>query len=72
MEKIGVMGGTFNPIHLSHLMIAARAYDMLKLDKVLFMPSKQPGYKKIDYIPSEEDRCALIESAIKPFQLPHR
>ena len=67
MEKIGVMGGTFNPIHLSHLMIAARAYDMLNLDKVLFMPSKQPGYKKIDYIPSEEDRCALIESAIKPY-----
>ena len=67
MRRIGVMGGTFNPIHLSHIMIAARAYDMLGLDKVWFMPSKQPGYKKIEYIPSEEDRCALINEAIKPY-----
>ncbi|MBR5178376.1 MAG: nicotinate-nucleotide adenylyltransferase [Lachnospiraceae bacterium] len=67
MERIGVMGGTFNPVHLSHIMVASRAYDMLNLDKVLFMPSKQPTYKKMDCIASEEDRCAMIERAIKPY-----
>lgn len=67
MERIGVMGGTFNPIHLSHIMVGSRAYDMLKLDKVLFMPSKQPIYKNMDCIASEEDRCAMIERAIKPY-----
>ncbi len=67
MERIGVMGGTFNPVHLSHLMIALRAYDMLKLDKVWFMPSKQPMYKSQKGIASEEDRCAMINAAIKPY-----
>lgn len=67
MERIGVMGGTFNPIHLSHIMVAARAYDMLNLDKILFMPSKQPTYKNMDCIASEQDRCAMIERAIKPY-----
>lgn len=67
MERIGVMGGTFNPIHLSHIMVGSRAYDMLNLDKVLFMPSKQPTYKNMDCIASEEDRCAMIERAIKPY-----
>ncbi len=67
MKRIGVMGGTFNPVHLSHLMIALRAYDMLKLDKVWFMPSKQPMYKSQKDIASEEDRCAMINAAIKPY-----
>ena len=67
MRRIGVMGGTFNPIHLSHIMVASRAYDMLDLDKVLFMPSKQPTYKRMDCIASEEDRCAMINAAIKPY-----
>ena len=48
-------------------MVGSRAYDMLNLDKVLFMPSKQPTYKNMDCIASEEDRCAMIERAIKPY-----
>ena len=67
MERSGVLGGTFNPVHLLHLMIALRAYDMLKLDKVWFMPSKQPMYKSQKDIASEEDRCAMINAAIKPY-----
>ena len=68
MKRIGVMGGTFNPIHLSHLLIAGRAYDFLGLDKVLFMPSKNPPYKSNAQIVSEGDRCNMIELAIRPYQ----
>ena len=37
--KIGIMGGTFNPIHNGHIIIAQKAYALVPLDKVLFMPS---------------------------------
>ncbi len=38
-KKTGIMGGTFNPIHNGHLILANTAYEMLGLDEVLFMPS---------------------------------
>ncbi|MBR4341686.1 MAG: nicotinate-nucleotide adenylyltransferase [Lachnospiraceae bacterium] len=67
MEKVGIMGGTFNPIHISHLMIAARAYDHFNLDKVIFLPSKQPPHKPLSEIASETDRCSMIKAAIKDY-----
>jgi nicotinate-nucleotide adenylyltransferase len=68
MEKIGIMGGTFNPIHLSHIMIAGRALEYLKLDKILFMPSKLPAHKDNDELVSEKDRNAMVKMAIKDYQ----
>ena len=46
MKKIGIMGGTFDPVHNGHLIIAERAYDALKLDKVLFIPAGRPPHKR--------------------------
>lgn len=63
--KIGIMGGTFNPIHIGHLILAERAREELSLDTVLFMPSKRPPHKENDTIISEDLRCAMTHAAIK-------
>ena len=60
---IGVLGGTFNPIHIGHLMLAQQVGSHLKFSKVLFMPSKIPPHKK-DVI-SEEERFYMVQLAIK-------
>ena len=46
MKQYGMMGGTFNPIHLAHLYIAYEAKETLNLDKVIFMPAGNPPHKK--------------------------
>ena len=65
MKKVGIMGGTFNPIHLGHLCLAETAYEQLGLDKVLFMPSKKPPHKDIPDQISMEQRVEMITLAIK-------
>ena len=64
MNKVGIMGGTFNPIHFGHLFLAENAFEQLGLDKVLFMPSKNPPHKdKPDEI-TEQQRIDMISLAI--------
>nr|WP_294678613.1 nicotinate-nucleotide adenylyltransferase [uncultured Blautia sp.] len=46
LKRIGIMGGTFDPIHMGHLILGEKAYEQLSLDKVLFMPSGNPPHKK--------------------------
>ena len=50
LMKIGVMGGTFNPIHLAHLISAEQIRQGLALDQVLFVPSARPPHKSPDGI----------------------
>ncbi len=69
MSKIGIMGGTFNPIHFGHLFLAENAYEQLHLDKVLFMPSKNPPHKAKPYLVTEQQRVEMIELAI--YDNPH-
>ena len=44
--RIGIMGGTFDPIHIGHLILGETAYEQFHLDKVLFMPAGNPPHKK--------------------------
>lgn len=64
MSKVGIMGGTFNPIHIVHLMLAQQAYEQYQLDKVLFMPTKNPPHKRKQDIASDEHRKHMILQAI--------
>lgn len=64
MAKIGIMGGTFNPIHNAHLIMAEEARQQFHLKQVLFMPSKNPPHKKKKNIASDEHRKRMIEHAI--------
>lgn len=64
MKKIGIMGGTFNPIHNAHLMMAQAAYEQYKLDEVWFMPSHNPPHKEKTEIASDAHRKRMIQNAI--------
>lgn len=64
MKKVGIMGGTFNPIHFAHLILAEQAYEQYGLDEVVFMPSKRPAYKDLKEVVEEEHRQRMIEVAI--------
>ena len=61
MSKVGIMGGTFNPIHLAHTEMAKVCLRQQDLDKILFMPSKNPPHKKDKSILPENER-AVMES----------
>ncbi|OPJ63772.1 nicotinate-nucleotide adenylyltransferase [Clostridium oryzae] len=65
MHKIGVFGGTFDPIHIGHLYIANEAFYTLKLDKIIFMPSGNPPHKINNSITDAKIRYNMVKSAIK-------
>ncbi len=67
--KIGVLGGTFDPIHNGHLAVAEQAVARLKLSEVIFMPVGQPWLKKAQRISSSEHRLQMVRLAIagKPY-----
>lgn len=46
MKKIGILGGTFNPIHHGHLILGQAAKEEFGLDEILVMPTKNPAYKR--------------------------
>lgn len=47
-EKVGILGGTFNPPHVGHLMIADQVRDQLDLDKILFLPTAEPPHSSVE------------------------
>jgi nicotinate-nucleotide adenylyltransferase len=63
MREIGLFCGTFNPIHLGHLLIAECARDQFALDKVLFVTSPHPPHRQVGLLPGE-DRHKLVEAAV--------
>lgn len=65
MAKIGIMGGTFDPIHLGHLQMAYESLIQAELDQVLFMPSKVPPHKRGQMISGEQHRARMICLAIQ-------
>jgi len=61
--KIGICGGTFDPIHYGHLMIAEYMRDSFKLDKVIFIPAGNPPHKKLSDISCAETRYEMVKLA---------
>ena len=59
------MGGTFNPIHHGHLLLAERAYHQFELDRVLIMPTKNTYYKEMPKDITEEQRIEMVQLAIE-------
>jgi len=62
--KIGVLGGTFDPVHIGHLIIAEEVRFRLKLDHVLFIPAGQPWLKVNRVISEAKHRVAMTNLAI--------
>jgi nicotinate-nucleotide adenylyltransferase len=62
--KVGILGGTFDPVHNGHLAIAAAAFSHLRLDLVLFIPAGEPWRKAHRAITPAEHRLAMLELAI--------
>jgi len=65
MTRIGILGGTFNPIHIGHLTIAQMVREQIKLDKVLFIPSNLPPHKSRKHMVSAKDRYHMVRLAIR-------
>lgn len=64
MERLGVYGGTFDPIHMAHLIIAEQAREQLRLDRVLFVPSGNPPHKVGRSLPPAQQRAEMVRLAI--------
>ncbi|WP_126939865.1 nicotinate-nucleotide adenylyltransferase [Veillonella sp. VA142] len=62
-KRIGILGGTFNPIHLGHLMIAEMALEAFGLNRVIFVPAKEPPHKETDVIESKY-RLEMVRAAV--------
>ncbi|WP_070120736.1 nicotinate-nucleotide adenylyltransferase [Bacillus marinisedimentorum] len=64
MKNIGILGGTFDPPHYGHLLIAQEAYHQLSLDEVWFMPSNVPPHKEKESDSTAGDRLEMTRCAI--------
>ena len=63
MSKIGILGGTFNPIHNGHIALAKAAYEQFALDKVILISSGMSYFKKDIIMPSKEHRYNMTKLA---------
>lgn len=63
-KKVGILGGTFNPIHLGHLILAERAYDEYKLDEILFIPTGISHFKDPNIVIDKKKRITMTGGAI--------
>ena len=62
-KRIGILGGTFNPVHLGHLMIADMASEAFDLNRVIFVPAKEPPHKETDVIEAKY-RLEMVRAAV--------
>ncbi len=62
--RVGVLGGTFDPVHIGHLILAEEARDQLGLQVVYFVPAGDPPHKRDRRLAPVEDRIRMIELAI--------
>jgi nicotinate-nucleotide adenylyltransferase len=64
MRRIGVFGGTFDPVHYGHLVVAEEVCVTLQLAEMVFVPAGQPPHKTKEVITAAEHRLAMLELAI--------
>jgi len=71
MKRLGIFGGTFNPIHFGHLRVAVEVRELFFLDAVLFIPSAQPPHKEQSDIAPANDRRHMTQLAIQSYPFFH-
>lgn len=64
-KRIGIMGGTFNPVHMVHLILAENAYRTWQLDEIMMLPNGDPPHKTDIKITPAADRLAMLKLAVK-------
>ena len=64
MRRVGLMGGTFDPVHYGHLVVAEEVYAALDLAEMLFVPAGQPPHKPNRVVTGAQHRLAMLELAI--------
>lgn len=63
--RIGILGGTFNPVHLGHLVMAQDALERFELSKVMFVPCAKPPHKRATGLAAAEHRVKMLEAAVE-------
>ena len=66
-RRIGILGGSFDPIHWGHIRLAQAARRQLKLDQVIFIPAYVSPFKKSRTINSADHRLQMVRLAVKPY-----
>ena len=65
LKRIGILGGSFDPIHFGHLLMAQSAAEALTLDAVFFVPANRSPLKTGDSLPDASKRLVMAKEAIK-------
>ena len=65
MRKIGLFGGTFDPIHMGHITLAKRVFEQFNLDKIIFIPAGIPPHKSANTITDKQHRFNMVQLATK-------
>jgi len=65
-KRIGILGGTFDPVHFGHLQLAEAALNECSLEKIVFIPAAHPPHKKHSNISSFHHRLAMLEIVCSP------
>jgi nicotinate-nucleotide adenylyltransferase len=68
VERLGIFGGTFDPVHVGHLAAACAAHYQLQLDRVLLMVAPQPWQKEASVVAPPEARYEMVEAAIAGYE----
>ncbi len=63
--RVGIFGGTFDPVHVGHLIAAERATELLDLDEMLFVPAGQPWFKAGEPVTDAEHRLNMVRLAVE-------
>jgi nicotinate-nucleotide adenylyltransferase len=66
--RIGLFGGSFDPVHTGHIGLAKAARDEFKLDKVVFIPAKHPPHKLKKHLAPAGIRLKMLAAAVKPYK----